>query len=377
MLSFWESSHFITYQYIIVGSGIVGLSTAISLAEKYPHAAIAVLERGIFPTGASTRNAGFACFGSLTELLADSQTVTHQEMLALVQERWQGLAKLRQRLGDDAMQYEGLGGYELITAKELPALEKLDEVNQWLFPIFKQNVFERKDELITTFGFNPAIVKALVYNRFEGQIDTGKMMKALLALAQSKGVTIFTGAEVTAWQDNITNIEVSIKDQARQENIIFKAQKLIFCTNAFTPKLIPKINLNAGRGQVFVTKEIAQMPFKGAFHYDEGYFYFRNIGKRILLGGGRNLDFEGETTTELQTTTYIIDSLKELLHQVIAPQIEFEIDQAWAGIMAFGEVKIPIIEFHSPNVIIGVRCGGMGVAIGTNMGEKLASLVLQ
>jgi glycine/D-amino acid oxidase-like deaminating enzyme len=376
MLSFWETLHFTNYQYIVIGSGIVGLSTAISIAEKNPKASIAVLERGLFPTGASTRNAGFACFGSLTELLSDSENMPHQQMLDLVNERWQGLTQLRQRLGDEAMAYEGLGGYEMITEKELPALHRLEEVNQWLMPVFHKPVFERKDELISKFGFNSKSVKALIFNRFEGQIDTGKMMKSLLKLAQQKGIDILTGCEVVTWNDDRAEVEVIIKDQFRNETVALKTQKLIVCTNAFTAKLLPKINLKAGRGQVFVTKPLKNISFKGAFHYDEGYFYFRNLGEdRILLGGGRNLDFEGESTTEMQTTTKIINALKKLLQDVIAPNLDFEIEQEWAGIMAFGEVKVPIIEFVSPNVLLGVRCGGMGVAIGTRVGERLASLI--
>lgn len=384
MLSFWEASNFTTYQYIVIGSGIVGLSTAISIAEKNPTACIAVLERGLFPTGASTRNAGFACFGSLTELLSDSENMPHQKILDLVNERWQGLTQLRQRLGDEAMGYEGLGGYEMITEKELPALNRLEEVNQWLMPLFNAPVFERKDELITQFGFNPKVVKALIFNRFEGQIDTGKMMKSLLKLAQQKGITILTGCEVIKWHDiaesafkESEEVEVIIKDQFRNENITLTTQKLIVCTNAFTKKLLPEINLKAGRGQVFVTKPLKNISFKGAFHYDEGYFYFRNLGKdRILLGGGRNLDFEGESTTEMQTTPNIINALKKLLRDIIAPNLDFEIEQEWAGIMAFGEVKVPIIEFTTPNVLLGVRCGGMGVAIGTRVGERLAKLIV-
>lgn len=379
MLSYWESTHFTKYDFIIIGSGIVGLSTAISLADKYHHASIAILERGIFPTGASTRNAGFACFGSLTELLSDSKNMPLEKVLNLVTERWKGLQQLRTRLGDENIGYEGFGGYEMISEKELPALKELETVNQWLFPLFNQQVFEQKDELITTFGFNQTKVKSLVFNCLEGQIDTGKMMKSLLRLAQSKGITIFTGCQVVEWKDKLDNsdeVEIKVFDDARKSIISFYATKLVVCTNAFSTKLLPNLDIKAGRGQVFITKPIKNLPFKGSFHYDEGYYYFRNVGEnRILLGGGRNLNFEGEQTTVMETTPKIIEALKKLLHEVIAPNLVFEIEQEWSGIMAFsniGEIKEPIIAFDSPNVLIGVRCGGMGVAIGTRIGEKLA-----
>jgi gamma-glutamylputrescine oxidase len=71
-LSIWEKeSFFAPADIIIAGSGLVGLWSAYYLKKKHPSLKITIVERGIIPAGASTRNAGFACFGSLTELLAD------------------------------------------------------------------------------------------------------------------------------------------------------------------------------------------------------------------------------------------------------------------------------------------------------------------
>ena len=64
-LSFWErDSFFNDIDVVIIGSGIVGLSTALSLRERDATLRIAIIERGAMPAGASTRNAGFACFNS-------------------------------------------------------------------------------------------------------------------------------------------------------------------------------------------------------------------------------------------------------------------------------------------------------------------------
>ena len=71
-LSYWErESFFRDIDVAVIGSGIVGLSAALRARELAPSARIAVLERGALPIGASTRNAGFACFGSVSELLDD------------------------------------------------------------------------------------------------------------------------------------------------------------------------------------------------------------------------------------------------------------------------------------------------------------------
>ena len=136
MLSFWEKDFFLNYDYIVIGGGIVGLSTAVSLKEMAPKSRVLVIERGTFPTGASTKNAGFACFGSLTEILHDLTTMSPEEVVELVKLRWDGLQLLRSRLGDENIDYQNLGGYELLSEKELTALDRIEEVeNDQVFPI--------------------------------------------------------------------------------------------------------------------------------------------------------------------------------------------------------------------------------------------------
>jgi glycine/D-amino acid oxidase-like deaminating enzyme len=125
---------------------------------------------------------------------------------------------------------------------------------------------------------------------------------------------------------------------------------------------------------VLITKPILNLKVKGTFHLDRGYYYFRNVGNRILLGGGRNLDFAGETTEELNTSILIQTRLNELLHNIILPSNDFDVDYSWAGIMGVGNEKTPIIEKMNNRVAIGVRMGGMGIAIGADVGKKLANL---
>lgn len=156
--------------------------------------------------------------------------------------------------------------------------------------------------------------------------------------------------------------------------ITFKTNKLVFTTNGFAAQLTNN-QVQPARAQVLITKPIPNLDLKGTFHVDEGYYYFRNINDRILLGGGRNLDFEGETTTSHDTTELIQNRLEELLKNVILPQTPFEIDHRWSGTMGIGAHKKPIVAQLSNHVYCGVRMGGMGVAIGSLIGQELADLI--
>lgn len=95
MLSYWEQESFLAYDHIIIGAGIVGLSVSIEFALRYPNQKILILERGWLPSGASTRNAGFACMGSASELLEDLNLMSETAVFSLFEKRKKGLEKLR------------------------------------------------------------------------------------------------------------------------------------------------------------------------------------------------------------------------------------------------------------------------------------------
>jgi len=62
-LSYWERKNFFeNLDFLIIGAGIVGYSTALHLKKNNANAKILIIERGFLPSGASSKNAGFACF---------------------------------------------------------------------------------------------------------------------------------------------------------------------------------------------------------------------------------------------------------------------------------------------------------------------------
>ena len=367
--SYWEIKNWFTaVDFTIVGSGIVGLHCALTLREKYPNSKILVLEKGILPQGASTKNAGFACFGSASEILDDLKNHSEEEVVQLIQKRWNGLQLLRKNLGDSAIDFKPFGGYELFLKEDESSysecLQKLPFVNEILKPIFKNDVFNKE---VDRFDFKE-IQEYLIFNPFEAQIDTGKMMHSLLQKAIANNIMILNQIEVTAFHENNIGVQISFDDFS------FISKKLLFATNGFAQKLTNN-QVKPARAQVLITEPIPNLDIKGTFHLDKGYYYFRNIDDRILFGGGRNLDFSRETTTEFGQTELIQNHLEKLLKEVILPNTDFKIAHRWSGIMGMGSSKNPIVEQISDNVFCGVRLGGMGVAIGSLIGKELADLV--
>jgi glycine/D-amino acid oxidase-like deaminating enzyme len=363
--SFWENqTYFKNIDLIVVGSGIVGLSTAISYKEKHKKAKILVLEKGILPTGASTKNAGFACYGSVSELLSDIKKNDEDLVWQTVEMRIKGLELLRNRLGDKHIDFKEFGGYELFDKTERfeECAESIDYFNKRIKSYTKlKNTYSIENKRIDSFGFKQ--IKGLILNKKEGQIDTGKMMRNLIQFALNNDIIILNSISVNKISDNKNGvvIETSVGK--------LNSKRVVVATNGFANQLLKLKDVNPARAQVLITKPINNLKIKGTFHYDEGYYYFRNIGNRVLFGGGRNLDFIEETSTEFVLNSKIHKHLDKLLKSIILPNTNFEVEQRWCGIMGVGTEKKPIIKKISPNIVCAVRMGGMGVAIGSLVGK--------
>jgi glycine/D-amino acid oxidase-like deaminating enzyme len=376
--SYWEQQSFLKgIDVAVIGSGIVGLNSAIHLKKACPHWKVAILERGFLPSGASTRNAGFACFGSLSELIDDLKTHTPDEVFGLVERRWRGLLELRKLLGDKAIAYQGLGGYEIFrhdeTSLSEECLMRLDEFNYQLQNITgTPDTYSVQQRKLKKFGFGD--ISMMVLNKCEGQINTGAMMRSLLLLAKDLGVEVFNGIQVSKVEDTGGGAELKLT-----ENECIAAKKVLLATNGFSKTLFPHLDLVPARNQVLVTEPLESLPFKGCFHYDRGYFYFRNLdgpeGSRILLGGGRHLAMQEEQTDNFGHTPLIQQALLRLLNETILPGREVKAEYWWSGIMGLGGTKKPIVEMLSPNIGVAVRLGGMGVALGNLVGKEAADML--
>jgi gamma-glutamylputrescine oxidase len=377
MISIWEKESFFAPQdIVIVGNGFVGLWSAFYLKKKNPSLKITIADKGIIPTGASTRNAGFACFGSPSELMDDSTTMGIDKTLELLEMRFRGLERIQKNFSKKEIDFDLCGGYELYDEGDSTTSEQIQKnigyLNTLLKPITRtKQTYKLTDEKINDFGFGKT--KHLIRNKLEGYLHSGKLVKALLQRVQSMGVLVLTNVEIKSFERINDKIELRTN-----HHFHLAAEQLLICTNAFAKQLLPDLDVVPARGQVLVTSEIKNLPWKGSFHSDEGFYYFRNLGSKVLLGGARNKAFKEEETIEMETTSFIQNELERYLDEVILPNHngQYTIDYRWSGIMAMGGEKMPIIKEIEPGIFCAVRMSGMGVALAPVVGQTITRLML-
>ncbi len=348
--------------------GLTGIQTAIKLKEVNPKANVTVIDRFSWSLGASTRNAGFACFANISEILDDLQHDTPQNVYSLIANRYKGLKNLREKFGDKNIGYIEKGSVEIFTPQNKDKLHKcidsIQAINTILYnEIGLDNVFcyASNNSLPNTVG--------CISNQYEGQLNTGMLYKTVYDYALGIGVKLFGGLEVTSWEGS-KKISVQTK-----EGVSMSTSNLIICTNAFTNTLI-KQDISPARGQVIVTEKVDKLPCKGLHMYDNGYYYWRDIDNRILLGGARNLEVVEETSYNFSQNTKITAELKRFMGTQIFEK-EVPIEYEWSGIMAMGveKEKTPIVKEIEPNIYLAVRLGGMGVALSANVANEVSKLV--
>jgi gamma-glutamylputrescine oxidase len=374
MISVWEKESFFAPQDVIIaGSGFTGLWSALFIKKKHPSTRITILDRGFIPAGASSRNAGFACFGSLSELISDGKNYGTDKMLELVGKRFRGLQTISEFFKPSSIDFELCGGYELY-GDEIPGKKQLvddmDYMNRLLKTITgKKKTFSLVDEKISKFGFGDT--GHLVKNNFEGYLHSGKLLQKLLQKVQSMGVQVLNNFEIKNFSHKGNGLEL-----ATNHDITLFTRQLLVCSNAFARDLVPDIDIVPARGQVLLTSPIADLPWKGSFHSEEGYYYFRNLGKKVLLGGARHKAFEAERTQEMTVSEFIQQQLENYLSRVILPgRKDYKIEQRWSGIMAMGSEKLPIIKKVEPQVFCAVRMSGMGVALAPIVAQQVAKMM--
>lgn len=343
---------------LVIGAGITGLSTALEFKKLMPEASILVVERGIFPYGASTRNAGFACFGSISELAEDLEAEDHAKVMQRTRLRFEGILQLKHDFDAEQIDYEDTGNFEFFSSDSS-------------FDHFASRIEEFNDLMDAMHpGCRPYYLadhkRRLIGNRAEAVLHSGKLNRELQRRARALGIELWFGCSAHSIEEGLVHID----------GLKLRAERIAVCSNGFASQLLPELEISPARGTIMVSKPMAEQPWIGGFHHDRGYYYFRHLpGNRLLIGGARNTAYEEETTTEMQINPKIRHELLDFANRYLLRDASFEIEEEWAGIMGFTKSKSPVVQKISEGIFVGAGLSGIGVATGISVGQQLARLM--
>ena len=380
-IGYWESEYLLQpADLTIVGAGIVGMSTALHFKQHRPNARVRIVERDPLSSGGTTRNAGFACFGSAGEWLDDLETLGMEELKSLVRNRTEGLAELLHLLGSESIGLEWTGGWELFgQAPEDEHLSKrviqaLPKINAAVSPILSTTLGPIHP-LLTNHDaakLDPKRASALgartaVSLPWEGMIHTGKMVAAFHKALNQAGIERLHGVEVNHLERSANDwrLDTSKGDLA--------STQVAICTNGLAKALLPNLDAQPVPNRVFVGQVQPGVLPLGTYHLDRGYLYMRSLeNNRGLFGGGRHWNLAPPESDGYGSNTPCEwdERLLRMAESWIGPI--HNISHRWTGWLGVGKDRRPLIGQTQPGLHYAVRMGGMGVAIGCGVGKELA-----
>lgn len=339
---------------LVVGAGLMGRWLAYFLSRVPGRPRVLVVERDRFAYGASSRNAGFLTCGHLSEMLADIDEVGIDVVAESFARRRAGIAVVRRELPQLPLEACGSVDFDAPTPAglELAALLN-DAAGEEIYTPCEARLGE---------GVRPAML-----NRADAGLDPVDLLRRLRLGAE---VDYAFGVEAR----RVAGGTAHLAGPGGIHEVHYG--RAVLCTNAFTAALDPDTAVRPGRGQIIVTSPVRSATTRSLGYMNAGYDYFRWLGDRLLLGGGRHRFGATENgRTELAPTGPVRDYLVETARRVIG-HADFEVTHHWAGIMGFpggrhlgGSHRRAIDDVTE--AVAGF--GGMGVALTPAVAEEVAA----
>ena len=395
------------YDYVIVGAGIIGLTTAYHLAKNRPGARIAVVDKGSGPaTGDTSKSAAaFRVFftSKINMLLAGSSVAFYEHLqeekgidlsmrflgyLFMADERKmdelkKGLrhadklgleykiidaGELEEKLGV-RVHVEGSEEAEILGAKDIIAGVLIPKAGTLMPDKLANYYYEESRRMGVSYHFNETVKEFIMEPR------------------RPLGIA----GEPLPWQD------IRVSGVVTSDGREFSArEKVIVAAGAWTPYLLEPIGVDSfsrpKKRQIFAVR--AETPEQKRVLYAKGFNKY-GISPMLILPNmaymrptpeeesywmgysdelGRPYKLEEEPVAEERFYTYTIHPLVS----VYFPQFEGSIPRAsWAGHYDLSPDKQPVVfEAHESGLIVSAGTSGSGILKADAIGRITAAVAL-
>jgi len=351
--------------FLIVGAGLAGSSAAYFAGQVHNREVVVTDARDV-GLGASSRNAGFMISGLDTyyhRAIEKYGRETAREMWALSHTT---IAHWREFIKNSPFDVPLDNCGSMLLAESEEEAQELELAARAL------------DEAKIEIDYHSTDPLGRGYYAGIGQpIDAG-VQPYLLA----KSVMEQSGAEVIP-NNELYRIEQTddkcVTVYTRQ--IIFHAQYVLLCTNAYSPMIDPYFigKVIPTRAQCLVTEPLDDIPIPYCGYSDYGYMYYRTtFDGRFLIGGGRN---QFKTEEDNTTEDRLNHNVQVYLDQYIArffPDVTAPVAHRWSGIMGFSIDGLPLVGTLPDKSRVGFAVGftGHGLAMSAGTAERAVDMLL-
>jgi glycine/D-amino acid oxidase-like deaminating enzyme len=369
-LSFWQRrdrAPAFECDVAVVGSGLVGASTAFWLRRRRPAWDVALLDAGLPAAGASGRNAGFLLQGASGCYQADRATHGAERARRLLH----FTCKNRDLI---AAELDG-AAFDLRPTGSLTVAGGTEEDRR-----LRQSAEQLRADGVTAGYLAPTALNERIGGRgFRGglRVKSGAVLDPCRLVrhvaARSKATVLEHHAVERIVPPGDDRHTALLETPVRP----VRARRVALAVNAHLPKLYPALSrfVRPVRAQMLATAPLPRWLTAPVYSH-EGFFYLRqSAGGRVLLGGARHLHRAKEVGYATDPTEALQADLEAYLAEYFPHASGAPVTERWAGTMGFSPDGVPCIGAvpRLPGSYWAAGLTGHGMAYGFHLGRCLAA----
>jgi len=211
------------YDLVVIGSGILGISTAVSLLEKDPSLRVIIFGRYLFPTD---REFEYILKKDQQLFTWDPEEIEGRAAYEMIEKRCNGILKLIRRIDDKISDVQ----YSKFTSHQQEELEKLRV--EYLRVLLEPVISSFLSENMENSKISSSLVSSILTAELTNKIDTVRISQNLSSYAQKLGVKIISNAGVIKYEKHEEEIEVFLNNK----NFVLpiRTKSLLICIDEST-----------------------------------------------------------------------------------------------------------------------------------------------
>ena len=359
----------LTSDYLIIGAGYTGLSTARKLSEIDNSKKIIIIDAQLAAEGGSSRNSGYLVDTTLNDGFTSNKDIKNYKKKVKIYNL--GIEAVKRYVKEYQVDCDWNDSGKYFASSKLEDEEKAKSFSNLLTNLNFGNKILYKEDLKKNLG--TSFYSIGVYTNGGILLNPAKLARSMIDTLP-ENIDLFENTQLLNWKLRNHKIECQFKN-----NKIF-TNKIIFCNNGFLRSLNIKknytfpITLTASMTRPLSDKEFQSI----GSPLEWGVLPIRPMGATIRLTKDRRILIRN--TAEIRNPNLMNEndlSKRVKLHKSGIkkrfPNLPDNlIEDSWSGIVCRSGNSSQIFERIDKNIYVAGCYNGSGIGVGTLFGEQIA-----
>ncbi|MDA8845246.1 FAD-binding oxidoreductase [Candidatus Pelagibacter bacterium] len=355
--------------WLVIGAGYTGLSTARKLGQLYPNQKIIIVDAQLAGEGASSRNSGFLVDTTLNDGFTSNKKLDNYKKKADIYDL--GIKVVKKFINEYQVDCDWNECGKYFASSKIEDEKILRNFSNTLSKLgFEHNLLSN-NELSKRLGTN--FYNIALHTKGGVLLHPGKLVRAMIDVLP-KNVCLYENSSLLNWDKTKDIISCEFK------NGKIKTKKIIFATNGFLKSLGIKSNYNFPITlTASMTRPLTDKEYKSIGEPREwGVLPVRLMGATIRMTKDKRILIRNTAEVHSPFKMSKSDLDKRSLNQKLGIKKRFPsladdiIQSSWSGVVSRTRNSSQIFEKVEDNVFVAGCYNGSGIGVGTLFGEQIA-----